>query len=184
MIFLYIYIYFFSGSIKIFGGLICAQCFYNLLLKTDVSSFSSVIKGKAMMDAGMPRVLWLISSWQRPYFFPSETLILLWPCLGKKKKKKVFFIFIFLELCYSGYLLSITNQTLHKTEQIYLSLGDLAPHKMKRPERGSYSSWPLTHSDSLVIVVDFFPVQKTGVWGKVLSDRWRYWVRKKQASLG
>lgn len=51
-----IYIYFFSGSIKIFGGLICAQHFYNLL-RTDVFSPSSVIKSEAMMDAGMPRVL-------------------------------------------------------------------------------------------------------------------------------
>lgn len=39
-----------------FGGLICAQRFYNLL-RTDVFSPSSVIKSEAMMDAGMPRVL-------------------------------------------------------------------------------------------------------------------------------
>lgn len=53
---IYTYIYIFLGSIKIFGGLICAQRFYNLL-KTDVFSPSSVIKSEAMMDAGMPRVL-------------------------------------------------------------------------------------------------------------------------------
>lgn len=46
-----VYIFFCLGSIKIFGGLICVQCFYNFILKTLMSLFfSSVIKRKAMMD--------------------------------------------------------------------------------------------------------------------------------------
>lgn len=139
---------FFSGSIKIFGGLIWAQCFYNLL-KTDVFSPSSVIKSEAMREAGMPRVLWLISSWQRPYFFPSETLIFLWPCLGKKRKKK---LLLFLEPCYFWLLIKYHQSDIIQNRYLCPRC-DLAPHKRKRSEMGFCSSWLLTLSDCSVVVV-------------------------------
>lgn len=83
MIFLY---FFCSGSIKIFGGLICVQRFYNLILKTLMSLFLvQSLKERQWWMKIMLWILWLISSWQWPYFFPSETLIFFWPCIGLKK---------------------------------------------------------------------------------------------------
>lgn len=75
-----------SGSTKIFGGFICVQRFYNLILKTLMSLFLvQSLKERQWWMKIMLWILWLISSWQWPYFFCSETLIFLWPCIGLKK---------------------------------------------------------------------------------------------------